>query len=795
MRLTLRTLLAYLDHTLAPHDEEVLRQKLADSGQATNLVRQIRAAIGEPRVGAPDPRAAGPVEDPNVMSEYLDSTLSDEQVVELERRCLSDSAFLAEAAACHQILTMVLGRPAGVSDDLRTRILGLGSIPGATEAAGNFSSIEVPAEAGEEATTLVAGGAPGEVSQTPGASAANGPAGSAAMVDPVGRDDSGVTRVRPFAADRAAEVTAPRRLETESSFRPTRITPYLVAAAVLALLLFSLSKIFRPAIRDVADNGGVADVAPVPDEGYAVTDDADIETLPAPRPSAAVAPIAASLESDREAGGDIEPRGDIERTADVERAANVEPAAEIEPEDAYESVAPPPPGGAAPVARPNIAPESGGDRPALSASESAEDGADVVEMAPPPPPGVPVDSDGANAGSDPAVSPDPEPSVDVADEPAPEPPPEPVSVGNLGPGVTLALVRSEDDPQPRRVTAGENLRTGQTLRVAPTFTATFGATDGPAYTLLGPGTVRFERRGDAGVPVLLGGRLIVATDDPTEVRLEAGGRSMTFQAETDTRLGIAVRVRREPGADVDDPTNRVTETTVILTNAAVTWAIDDEAGTLMAPAGLRMIDAGTPTTIAVDDSASWVRDGVAGDQLSDLARDGLLRAISDERPLALQLREAVAAPRPETAALASRTLLMIGDAEAYFGRQGVLENPRQRIHWPDHFEALRRSIDSSPDAAAAVFESARQMDSGHADEIQALLRGYTEEEFRREAAERLVEQLDSPSMTIRVLSVANLRERSGLNFSYRPDYETEARREPGIRRWQTALRRGTLGGE
>ena len=125
MRLTLRTLLAYLDDTLEPDDAASLRVKIEESTFATSLVARIRAAIQEQSLGAAPPDAVGPLENANVISEYLDSTLSGEQVAEIERHCLEHDTSLAEAAACHQILTVVLGQPARVSEGLRQRIYAL----------------------------------------------------------------------------------------------------------------------------------------------------------------------------------------------------------------------------------------------------------------------------------------------------------------------------------------------------------------------------------------------------------------------------------------------------------------------------------------------------------------------------------------------------------------------------------------------------------------------------------------------------------------------------------------------
>lgn len=122
MKLTLRTLLAYIDNLLPPQDAEEFEALLSKNEAANNLCNRIRSVMTRPELGAPDVLDKGLHLDPNVTAEYLDNVLSSEESPEYERLCISSDRQLSEVSACHQILTVVQIEPAEVDPTWRDKI-------------------------------------------------------------------------------------------------------------------------------------------------------------------------------------------------------------------------------------------------------------------------------------------------------------------------------------------------------------------------------------------------------------------------------------------------------------------------------------------------------------------------------------------------------------------------------------------------------------------------------------------------------------------------------------------------
>ena len=111
MRLTLRTLLAWIDGVLSGEQGAEIGAKVEGSPIAPKLVARIRDLAGRPGLAAPRVDGRGLAEDPNTIAEFLDNVLAADRLEAFERVCIDSDIHLAEAADCHAMLAELSREP------------------------------------------------------------------------------------------------------------------------------------------------------------------------------------------------------------------------------------------------------------------------------------------------------------------------------------------------------------------------------------------------------------------------------------------------------------------------------------------------------------------------------------------------------------------------------------------------------------------------------------------------------------------------------------------------------------
>lgn len=152
MRLTLRTLLAYMDGILDPADHESMTQQIEASEAASELMHQATDVTRRLRLPAPPLEDDPAGFDANEVAEYLDNTLPPAEVDKLQNHCLVSDQHLAEVTSCHHILKMILEGNVKVDPETRRRMYAVPEVADALEQ--QRKALEAAAKAGIAQTVV-----------------------------------------------------------------------------------------------------------------------------------------------------------------------------------------------------------------------------------------------------------------------------------------------------------------------------------------------------------------------------------------------------------------------------------------------------------------------------------------------------------------------------------------------------------------------------------------------------------------------------------------------------------------
>lgn len=818
MRLTLRTLLAYLDDVLDPADKEELSQKIQSSDFAEDLVHRTRDTVRRLRLSAPQLIGTGMGLDPNSVAEYLDNVMPPDAVGDFERICLESDVHLAEAAACHHVLTMILGQPADVDPIARQRMYTI-----VTEA-GERKKLRIePAHVPAPVAASVAVATPGQpvhlAEVAPAKRKVEIPeylragtwwrssgvvVGLAAVVvlgiailmatglrGWFGKEPS-IAAITPESAAKNTDNQTPNPVATsEPAATNTATEPVADNTNAQAAPLAPPPQPFTPGISP-----------PIQTEAAAKTGEADRYDVAAPAnntPATAAVPPAAGLAAapvTAPANGAVaanpadEKKGPIENNvATPPNPVPPNPNTQAGPGEATVNI-PTPPVGPPATAAPNPLPPQPA---AIVPPDAAPDAGAVAAAAIPEGPAA-LDAGGKT----------------VAKPPLPAAAPE---LGTYIGGKTVLLRYDGKTAAWFRVEPRAAIVAGETILSLPEFRPKVAMVSGVHLDMSGGTAVVVEGEGIAakadaesaaavpGIPSVdvVYGRIVLVnpTDGEKQVRLKLGGGVGEAKLGRNATLAVEVERKHVPG---DDPRKAPApvECRLFAPDGGVVWK--DGAGTKTVDKASRWTIGATGATDPVADASppEWIYHEPIG-QLSEqrYGAPKIESTLVSNVPADVQLLEMFQqSKQKEVKSLVTRSSIHVGLFEPFVKALGDSE---QKPNWKTHIDALRAAMALSPESANKVWQTlVDQRGRPAATDLFEMLCGYnadaighTPEQMKTGAIAQLVDRLEDNSLDYRVLAVQDLAEITGKRLMANPA-ANQAERTLAIRKWRARLDAGDL---
>ena len=795
MRLTLRTLLAYMDGLLDPKDSQEIGKKIEDSKSATELFHKIRDVMRRLRLAAPSISERAANLDCNTVAEYLDNALPGDRVLDFEEISLKSEVHLAEVASCHQILTMVLGEPADIDPESRQRMYQLPTVA---------NRVDEERLAAVEAATMLSGDG-------------NGPISS--VVPPV------KVRPRPVVPEYLRD--PPRK----SRLLPAAAVMFLAGAAItLILLLFGQfnpgtplgnglqwvqAKLHIKSADDEQDEGDGKRFAKLPENagqnGAAESSgqggpksSKSVPDVPAAAkntgnpPSVAAKSVAppssADIPPEKPAPGKLPATG-LGKVAGVPGTANLTPSGQSSPPGIGS------PASLATTVPTGAKPDGGENSSVPSVAGPSLKGAEPKTL-----------PDSFTAGSRPT-----KPPLGVASVDSPRTSGRdalPPAVGRAGPSVAVdektKIGRFMSDGQDvllkfeaknsgwRRVLPEEFLAGRQPLLALPSYRprvvvlnvgATLELVNGSRVELLPDNAQDLP-----GVDIDFG-RVVIRplAQAGARLRVLVGSHAGTITlTNVESIAGLEVTRVHEPGKDPEKvPFSRALTKLYVAKGGAV-W--EEEAGKpplrLTAPAELLLdgLNADTPPS-AGKDIPKWITVNTVNED-DQRAALSVSQALPAERAASLGLMELTEDRRKEVRWLAARCLGYLGQFDPM---TAALNDVGFRREWSDYIEQLKEAIARGPETAAGIRQSLeKQYGNESAGALYRMLWGYTDKELEDGEDDRLVKFLDHESPVFRVLAIENLREITRKTLGYHPETPTAVKRQQFVQLWRRQQQLGRI---
>jgi|GEM_PF-2535208 len=766
MRLTLRTLLAYLDNMLDPADAEALKSKIDESEFAKILVARLETVVRQPRLSSLPLDEKGLGLDANSIAQYLDNTLPPELVPDLEQFLLQSDMQLAEVAACHQVLASILESEPMVSPELKHRVRCIGSpkeIAQASAAAPKGGNYYL----GKESSNSQANGhspvlANSGFSST--TSLSSKPTTAAASSGPLSMSDSIVLTdpLRPAKADWTNSTS-----DEPSPARKNRGLRILISLALLALLVITTVQAIGPLNR-LQNLWTTTALAPenTPGTPSPTADSADggniRRTSGSPESSIEDNSAAGRDREKVETTANIPTPASTEETADADRSAIV-PSGEpmTEKDNAEKSLAP----------SPDLASDSA-TPPASSATNKKNN--------------LPLNNLQVASWN---------PPTDL-------------------PQTHLLFALDEVNHQVIRVTTATSLAHGTNLLLAPGTRNSIYVNHDIDWKFYSAADCRVTTQAESPwltTVELKQGRAVLQDSgksnfvDRQPQTLIRNGSTLVWLRWTEPNSAVAVEAIPQ-WFDASQADSRLVEPLTPLTDLRITvlqGKVEFGATTWNENLDLTMFESNPGSLQKLGVGDSWMRRGGGPWESAKIETTPAWIENPIERPIDRQaasdlmqilpagaranlvLVESLKNRRPEVGCLAAQVLILADDFSFLAGPTGMLNDERFRSHWTVLIDAVRERISTSEKSYEALKASLAAQDVQRGALLFQVLVGYSEPELKLNAAERLVNLLESEFLDERVLAIYQLKRITGKDLGFQPDRPSKGILQDWKRLWRS----------
>jgi hypothetical protein len=329
------------------------------------------------------------------------------------------------------------------------------------------------------------------------------------------------------------------------------------------------------------------------------------------------------------------------------------------------------------------------------------------------------------------------------------------------------------------------------LLVLPTYRVKVTLTIGVNLDILGGSQVELLASGPREPPGIRVpfGRVVIAPlgKAGSRLRVKFGDRGGEIGfADAESVAAIDVRRIHVPGTNPEGAPDDVVANLYAVTGG-VSWA-ESGAGQAAEPLQLTPLQRvtfdgqATSPPAAAKELPRWVV-AEPTKPLDPRASADIAKSLSTDRPARVGLAELTSRPQREVRWLALRCLGYVGQ---FRDMVLVLNEPAQRLVWPEYVEQLRDAVARDSQTAAVVHQTLEQQFPQQAAELYRMLWGYSDRDLQSGADKELVAALNDDLLAVRVLAISNLKDITGVNHGYNPT-DTILKRKLPTQRWQQLL--------